>query len=72
MNKRQQLARYQRQLTVLYKKLAMINLKNPDSIKIIQKTNDKIDIIKLAIDQESKEKYAGCYIENEKSIHPTG
>ena len=42
-----------RQLTTLYKKLSMINLK-ANVITIIQKTNEKIDKIKKQLEKESQ------------------
>ena len=43
-----------RQLTALYKKLSMINLKANNVITIIPKTNEKIDKIKNQLEKESQ------------------
>ena len=51
--RKQKLKMYRHRLDSQYKKLAMINLSGPNVVKIIQKTNDKIDFLKAQINKET-------------------
>ena len=52
-NRRVKRETYNRKLTALHKKLAMINLSSEKAIQIIQRTNEKIDEIKRQMEKES-------------------
>ena len=60
--KNQRIKTLKNKLSNLKKKLGIINVRSSSAIRIIQKTNDKIDIIKLELDKFETEKAQGALL----------